>query len=364
MSKRKPDYILLFAIIALVAVGLVALLSASSVESQQDFGNVYSYFFHQVRLGLAAGILFGILCYKADYKIWRAISFPLLIFSIFLTTLVFVPEFSYEAGGAKRWLNIFGVSIQPSEFLKLSFIIYLAAWFDKRKKVLKKWKEGFMPFLAVAGAIGCLIILQPDIGTLGVVMATAALMYFIAGATIPQIGAIVSLGFGLLFLLIKLAPYRLQRLTAFLDPASDPLGISYQINQALLAVGSGGLLGVGIGKSLQKYYFLPEPMKDSIFAIWAEEAGFIGSVLLILVFTLFAFRGLKIVKNTPDLFGRVLASGIVCWITVQVFVNIGSMLALVPLTGIPLPFISFGGSSLAATLAGAGILLNISKTSK
>lgn len=361
MKKRGPDYILLGTIILLVGVGLVALLSASSIESQEDLGNVYSYLFHQVKFGLAAGIFLAFVCYKVDYKKWRAFSFPLLVLSIFLMVLVFIPDISYESGGAKRWISVYGISIQPAEFLKLGFIIYLAAWLDKRKNVLKKWSTGFVPFVAIISAVGVLIILQPDVGTLGVITMAAAVMYFIAGANFVQMSAIISLGIGLLLLLIRIAPYRLERLIAFLDPAKDPLGISYQINQALLAVGSGGLLGVGIGKSLQKYYFLPEPMKDSIFAIWAEESGFVGSALLLLLFVVFAFRGLKIAKNAEDRFGRLLASGITSWIILQVFVNIGSMLALTPLTGIPLPFISFGGSAMAASLGGAGILLNISK---
>jgi len=340
---------------------MVALLSSSSIESQKDFGNVYSYFTHQITFGLAVGLFAAVVTYSINYTKWKTLALPLFILCVFLLILVFIPEVSIKTGGARRWINVLGVSLQPSEFLKLGFIIYLAAFFSGRKNVIGKWSQGFIPFLLISGLVGILIILQPDVGTLGVIMMTSALMYFVAGANLFQIGALIPVGLGLLAILIKLAPYRMQRLTSFLNPSEDPQGISYQINQALLAVGSGGILGVGVGKSLQKYHFLPEPMKDSIFAIWAEELGFVGAVLLICLFLFFAFRGLKVARNADDRFGKLVACGIVFWITTQAFVNIGSMLGLMPLTGIPLPFISYGGSAMVTTLAGMGILVNISK---
>jgi cell division protein FtsW len=362
-KKSRPDYILLGTVIAVVLVGLIALLSASSVESQEDFGHAYSYFLHQISFGVGVGLLAGLVAYLIPYSKWRILALPLLVFTIGLLFVVFIPPLSIESGGARRWIDVFGISVQPSELAKLSSIIYLSAWFDGKVGLLRQWGEGFVPFLVIMSIIGGLIILQPDVGTLGVIALTAALMYFVAGARISQMAAIVGLGFGLLVALIKIAPYRAERLVSFLDRFEDPFGISYQINQSLLAVGSGGIFGIGIGKSLQKYNFLPEPMKDSIFAIWAEEVGFVGSAILIILFLLFAFRGLRIAKRAPDRFGKLLATGITSWIIFQAFVNMASMVGLVPLTGIPLPLMSYGGSSMATTLMGIGILLNISKQS-
>lgn len=362
MKTKKPDYILLAAIIAISALGLAALFSASVVESQSDFDNIYSYFFHQLIYGIGVGLTAGIIAYKINYKRWRQLALPILLFSIFLLLIVLVPTFSYEVGGARRWISASGFSFQPSEVAKLGIIIYLAAWLDSKRAVaLKHWREGFMPFLVITGAVGGLIMLQPDVGTLGIIALIAASMYFIAGASITHMGSILALGAVLFVSLIKLAPYRIDRVIAFFDRASDPLGISYQINQALLAIGSGGMLGLGLGKSLQKYSLLPEAMKDSIFAIWSEETGFIGAMVVVVLFMIISFRGLKIAKNANSRFAKLLAAGITFWITSQAFINISSMIGLLPITGIPLPLISYGGSSMIVSLAGLGILLNISK---
>ncbi len=361
VSKRKPDYILLATIVVIVIIGLAALFSASAVESHEDFGDIYSYFRHQLIYGLGLGVLFAFIAYKIPYKKLKPWALPILLTAIFGLLLVFIPSISAEAGGARRWINIAGFSLQPSEFAKLGFIIYLATWFEGRRGMRLKWNEGFVPFIVIMGALSSLIILQPDIGTLGVIAITAMFMYFAAGASLGQIATIVFMGGALLFALTKTAPYRMERFLAFFNNAIDPLGISYQINQALLAIGSGGLTGIGLGKGLQKINFLPEPMKDSIFAVWLEEMGFIGGLILIFAFVLLGFRGLRIAKKTNDRFGSYLATGIIFWIMVQAFTNIGSMLGLIPLTGIPLPLVSYGGSSMIVTLTGLGILLNISK---
>ena len=362
-SRKKPDYILLGTIIAILLVGLTALLSASSVQSQEDFGDIYSYFKHQLVFGIGLGVLAGFLTYRIHYKKWRSLALPLLLLSIFSLILVFIPSFSIEAGGARRWISIFDFSFQPSELAKLSFVIYLSAWLDARRAIVKRWNESFVPFILIVGILGTLIIFQPDVGTLGVIVLTSAFIYFIGGASMSQMAAILFLGVGLLGVLIRSAGYRLDRFTAFMNSSVDPLGISYQINQALLAIGSGGILGIGLGKGMQKYNFLPEPMKDSIFAVWSEEAGFVGGVILISLFMFLCFRGFRAAKNSPDRFGRLLALGITFWIISQAFINISSMIGLIPLTGIPLPLISYGGSSMVVTLAGLGILLNISKHS-
>jgi cell division protein FtsW len=359
--KKKPDHILLGTIAITLLVGIAALLSASIVESQKNSGEIYSYFIHQLVYGVGIGIVLGFIAYKVNYKKWRPLALPILLVSLFLLVLVFVPEISIESGGAKRWFAIYSFTFQPSEFAKLAFVIYLAAWLDARSKILKNWNASFVPFLIMISIFGGLIAFQPDLGTLGIISLTAAFMYLVAGANIAQMGTIAVLGIGTLVALLKIYPYKMDRITSFFDRSNDPLGISYQINQALLAIGSGGLLGVGLGKSIQKYAFLPEPMNDSIFAVWAEEAGFVGSIFLVCLFLLIAFRGLRIAKKSKDRFGKMVAFGITFWIISQAFVNIGAMIGLFPLTGIPLPLVSYGGSSMVVTLVGFGILLNISK---
>lgn len=361
MTRRKPDYILLITLTIIIFIGLAALFSASVVESQKDFGDIYAYFYHQLIWGLGFGLALAFLVYKIPYRKWRMFALPILLTAIFSLLLVFIPSLSSEAGGARRWINLSGFSFQPAELAKLGSIIYLAAWFEGRQAVNKRWSEGFVPFLIVVGVLSVLIILQPDVGTLGVIALTAMFMYFLAGASLAQVATIIFFGAGLLFVLVKTAPYRAERIMAFFNISVDPLGISYQINQALLAIGSGGLLGLGLGKGIQKYSFLPEPMKDSIFAVWSEEMGFIGGVVLIVAFLLLGFCGLRIARKAPDKFGRYLAAGIVFCIMSQAFINIGSMLGLIPLTGIPLPLVSYGGSSMVVTLMGMAMLLNISK---
>jgi cell division protein FtsW len=361
MKGKKPDYILLGIIASLLIVGLVALFSSSIMESQKDYGNAHAYFLHQLLFGVGGGSIAGFIAYKVHYKKWRSFALPMLLSAIILLIFVLIPSFSEVAGGARRWLALGDFSFQPSELAKLSLIIYLAAWLEARQKALRSWNEGLFPFLLILGSVGGLILLQPDVGTFGVIALFAAIMFFGSGASIVHIGAIAALGIGLLFFLAKLEPYRMARLISFFDRAQDPLGISYQINQALLAIGSGGMFGVGLWHSIQKYSSLPEPMTDSIFAVWAEETGFLGAIFLVSLFVAFGFRGFQIASHAHDRFGKLLALGITFWILSQALINIGSMVGFVPLTGIPLPFVSYGGSSMVVTLAGVGILLNISK---
>jgi cell division protein FtsW len=243
-------------------------------------------------------------------------------------------------------------------------IIYLAAWLQGRGTKIKDLKQGLIPFLMILGFTAFLIISQPDIGTLGVIVMISLIMFYVAGAPLKYIIGILLGGLAMVGLLIKLEPYRMNRLTAFLDPSVDPQGISYQINQALLAVGSGGIFGLGLGHSRQKFNYLPEPVGDSIFAIISEELGLIGASMLVCFFIAFALRGFRIARFAPDEFSRLVAVGITSWVVFQALVNIMSILKLMPLTGIPLPFISYGSTSLVFTLVGIGILLNISKYAK
>jgi cell division protein FtsW len=240
-------------------------------------------------------------------------------------------------------------------------LLYLATWLDKKQKGIKDWKYGFVPFVTILGVISFLIVMQPDIGTMSVIIITAISIYFVAGAKFSHLAVLGASGAALFLALIKIAPYRMARLTVFLNPEIDPQGIGYQINQALLAIGSGGLFGRGLGKSIQKYNYLPEASGDSIFAVIAEELGFIRILLLIALFMILTIKGYKIAKNSPDFYGKLIATGITSWICFQAFLNMAAISGLIPLTGIPLPFISYGGSALLFSLASMGILVNISK---
>jgi cell division protein FtsW len=282
--------------------------------------------------------------------------------SVIFLILVFVPGVGSNVYGASRWIQLGPFSFQPSEMAKLAIIIYLAAWLESRgKDRIKDLFEGMLPFLGIMGLIGFLIMKQPDTGTLGVIVLTSFAIFFVAGARLAHLASMGVMGMFALWILVKIEPYRFNRILAFLDPGADPQGIGYQINQALLAVGSGGFWGVGLGHSRQKFNYLPEPVGDSIFAVIGEEIGMVGATILVFLFIMLAIRGIKIAKNSPDMFGRLLATGITMWIILQAFINISANIALVPLTGIPLPFISYGGTSLVFLMASIGILLNISK---
>jgi cell division protein FtsW len=256
------------------------------------------------------------------------------------------------------------ISFQPSEVMKLSIILYLAAWLSNKDKTrAADFFEGVVPFLVIISIVSFLIIQQPDTGTLGLIILISLSIFFASGANLFHIGALFLSGLVFLALLIKMAPYRMQRFLVFINPEYDPRGVGYQITQALLAIGSGGIFGVGLGQSRQKFNYLPEPVTDSIFAILGEEFGLIGMVVVVFLFLFVARRGLAIALHAPDQFGRLVAVGIVSWIIFQAFINMSAISGLIPLTGIPLPFISYGGTSLAVLLAAVGILLNISKHS-
>lgn len=360
-SSHKPDKALLITIFILLGFGLMILSSASTEVSREHFDKPYHYFFHQLLYGLGIGLILFFLVQKIHYKLWKKMAVFILAFSIVVLSLVFVSGLGFGYGGAKRWISLGFISLQPSELLKLSFIIYLAAWLEKRRTEVKTFSQSTLPFLIIIGIISALIVAQPDIGTLGVIIITGIIIFFLAGANIGHIFLIILGGLSFLFTLIKLAPYRMNRLLVFLNPEIDPQGIGYQIKQALLAIGSGGIFGLGLTHSRQKYNYLPSPASDSIFAITAEELGFIGASILILIFLVLAIRGFKIAKNSPDRFAQLTAAGITSWFIVQAFINIGAITGLIPLTGLTLPFISYGASSMVVSLIGAGILINISK---
>lgn len=362
---HKPDYVFIITIAIIIILGLIILSSAGAVMAYQKFGDSNYYLKRQFFYGILIGLALLIITSRIDYHQWRRFAFPLLLLTILLLISVFIPGLGFGYGGAKRWLNFGGFFIQPTEICKLTFLLYLATWLEKRgRKGISDFSYGFLPFIIILGIITLLIMLQPDLGTMTVIGIISVVTYFVAGANIVHLSLFGLGGIILFAILVKIAPYRVARFTVFLNPTLDPQGIGYHINQALLAIGSGGLLGLGLGHSRQKYNYLPEVTGDSIFAILAEELGFIVSVGLIILFLILLVRGFKIARAAPDIFGKLVATGITVWFTFQAFINIAAMVGVLPLTGIPLPFVSYGSSAIAISLAAVGIMINISRQTK
>lgn len=365
----RPVYIImivmakgLFVItLVLLIFGLVVLSSAGIVEGQKKFGSSYYYLNHQILYGVLPGLALMFLLSKIDYKFWKKISLPILFGALLMMILVFLPNWGHDLKGATRWLNIAGLSLQPSEILKLALVIYLAAWFGNRDERIKNWTYGTAPFLVVLSFVGVLLLLQPDVGTLIVVTVISTAIYFFAGSPIKHFLILGLLIVGILGTMIVIEPYRFNRIKTFLDPSIDPKGISYQLNQSLISIGSGGVFGVGFGKSTQKFGFLPEVTNDSIFAVVTEEMGFVGAGFLVGLFTLFSFLMVWAANNVTDKFGKLIILGVVAWIVGQAFINIAAISGLAPLTGIPLPFVSYGGTAMMTVLAGMGIVFNVAR---
>ncbi len=364
MKGHQPDYILIFIVFFLVVFGLVVLSSASVVISQDIFNQSYYYLKHQLLYGISLGVLGFFICQRIDYRYWQKLAFPLLLLGLVLLCLVFVPNIGYANEQVKRWIVLGPFSVQPFEIVKLTFILYLAALLSKKGESRQVIKASLVPFLIVIGIISLLVLLQPNMSALIVIFLIASLVYFLAGLKWSYLTAMLGLALVGFFVLIKTAPYRFNRLIVFLHPEIDPQGIGYQIKQTLLAIGSGGLFGLGLGHSIQKWQYLPEVIGDSIFAVVAEELGLVGAAGLVILFILLAWRGLRIAKNAPDKFGYLVAGGITGWLFFQAFINMAAISGLIPLTGLPLPFISYGGSAMAVSLSAVGILVNISKHTK
>lgn len=361
-SHLKPaDPILLVTIFGLIVFGLMMVGSASSVLGDQLRDDPFFFLKHQLIYGVGFGMVAFFIGLFTPYTRLRAFALPALLVALVLLVLVFVPGLQVTSGGASRWVGIGPFTIQPSELAKLGFILYLAALLERKGADVRDFKKSVIPFLVITSVIGLLIILQPDIGTLFIITAIALSMVFTAGFRLRHLAFIGLAGIAAFSLLISTAQYRLARLFVYLHPELDPQGIGYQVNQALLAVGSGGVWGLGFGRSRQKYNYLPEPAGDTIFAVTAEELGFVRTLLFVSVFVVIAYRGYRIAEHAPDVFGRLLATGITSWIVMQAFINMASVLAITPLTGIPFPFISYGGSALTALLFASGVLLNISR---
>ena len=361
IRKRTIDKPFLYATCALFVAGFMILSSASIAISYKNYGSMTYYAFRQFVPGGIIAVAAFFICQFIPYRYWKHLALPLIIIAFILLALIFIPDFSYMAGGARRWFKIGPVNFQPSEILKFGFIIYLASWLDARRKEIRSISYGVIPFALMISIIGVFLMMQPDFGTFSLILFTAGIMYFLSGGKKSQMGGMLAFGSVALYFLIRLSSYRLTRLLVFFDPTHDIKGLGYQINQASIAIGSGGFWGLGFGRSLQKYNYLPEPITDSIFAIFSEEMGFIGAVSLAALFIFFFFRALHIAKKAPDIFGQLLAAGLAVSIMTQAFINMAAISGLLPLTGITLPFISYGGTSLVITMGMAGIILNISK---
>ena len=347
----------------IIVFGLVALSSASTVIGHQQY-NDSAYLLKQQLVSALIGVILFAIMYRIDYRYWKRFAFPLLLVSIGLLTAVFIPGIGVKLLGAQRWIHVGPRLFQPAEIVKLLFLIYLAKWLSERGKNIHDRANGLWPFLTVLGVITLLIMKQPDMGTMTIIFVIALSSYFVAGAPIRDFVLISGVAVGAFAILVKMAPYRAQRLMVFLNPQLDPQGIGYHVTQSVLAIASGGIFGLGLGHSRQKFNYLPEAAGDSIFAIIAEELGLIVALMLIALFIVFIIRGYRIARNAPDEYGKILAAGITTWFGFQAFINIAALSRLLPLTGIPLPFVSYGGTALITSFAAVGLLANISRHAK
>lgn len=367
--NRKPekslDTLLLALIGVLLAVGFFVFSSASLGLLARDGASFGSVAFSQFFFGIVGGGLAMFLTSHVYYRNWRKYAFYFFILSALLTLAVFIPSLGMSHGGATRWLDFGFFTLQPSEFFKIGLIIYVATLLSGLHNHITTWKQGVLPFVLTLGFAGIIMLSLPDTDTFFVMCLASVAMFIAAGAKWKHIlvmGLVGAMALGTL-IFVGERDYILDRITVFLHPETDPLGSGYQIQQSLIAIGSGGLVGRGYGQSIQKFEYLPEPSSDSIFAVYAEEFGFIGSLFLISLLSIFTFRGYKIATQANDLFGMLLVVGFMTLIVSQAFLNIAAMTGLFPLSGLPLPFISHGGTALLATLASLGIVLNVSKYS-
>ncbi len=340
--------------IVLSLLGLLFVFESSSVRALQEFGDSFHYFKLQavwIGLGIVGMMFFSFFNYKKLYYL----SFPAMMTTIGMLMLVLLPGLGSTAGGAQSWINFGFFNIQPTELAKFSVIIYLASWFMNREK------KRFVPFISLLGFLVFIIILQPDLGTATMIFILSIVMYYLAGTQLGYLVLLLPASLIGFYVLTKISPYRMRRFSAFLNPSLDPLGIGYHVNQIAISLQNGGLFGLGFGASRQKFLYLPEAHTDSIFAIIGEEFGFVGSAMLIFALIVLIYKIYEIAYKAPDRFARLLAGGIFVYFSIQIVVNLGGMVGLMPLTGVPLPFISYGGSNLLISFAMIGILLNIRK---
>lgn len=367
IPKHRADYSISIIVFVLIAIGLIMIYSTGWITIlKQTGGSVEknSFFFNQL-LSFGLGIAGWIVAVKVRYTVWQKYASLFFYASALLMFLVLIPGIGVNINGANRWVHIGPINFQPVEFFKLGIILFFAAWIEKNRDKLNKPLEGLLPMLLIlAATLVLVVVMQRDMGSAIVITSAVLGMYFISGVNLAMFGAAVgSLALGAA-VLVATSRYRLARYLTFLNRGDDSAGAGYHINQALIALGSGGILGRGLGKSLQAYGYLPESTNDSIFAIIGEEFGFVGCMLVVGLYMTLLWRGYKIISRAPDDYAKLVATGIIVWIVFQAFYNISAMAGIIPLTGIPLPFISYGGTSLLALLIAVGILQNISKYTK
>jgi len=364
MKEKKVDKFFATIVFLLISIGAAMFISASLGILAKNEETFYSVLFSQLILGFGLGFLGMYFALKIDYKFWRKYSFFIFLGSILLTAAVFIPDLGWSHLGAERWIQFGPVRFQPVEFLKFGFIIYFAAWLSWAKNRVQDFKFGFLPLIVLLIIIAFILLNQPDTKSFILIVVTGVCMLFISGVPmkwITLLGTMTIVAFGFL---VFFTPYLQERVKTFIDPSQDPQGSSYQIQQSLIAIGSGGIFGRGYGQSIQKFSYLPEPQGDSIFAVVGEELGFVGSTAIIILYLFFLLRGLRIARNSPDLFSRLLVSGIVILIVAQTFMNIASATGVFPLTGVPLVFMSHGGTSLMIYLMAMGVVLQVSRFNK
>ena len=362
LRPGRPDYAILVAALALVVIGLIFTYSASFAVGLAHYGDANYFLLRQTAATLIGLVLmFGLM--RFDYRYLRLVSPLLMLLAVVsLTAVLFVGGDAY---GARRWISIGSLPpVQPSEFAKLALIIYISAWLASRGRDVKSFALGFLPFIFLVGVVAALILMEPDTGTATVIVMTTAALFFLAGASLTHVAALVGIGLVTGVMLVLGGEYRSDRLFSFLSAEEDPSGLGFQVLQLLIALGSGGVEGLGLGVSRQKFFYIPGAHTDGIFAIVGEETGFIGAMLVLGIFAYLVYRGFRVAMNARDDFGSFMAMGIVCWIAFQALINIGGITRSIPLTGIPLPFVSYGGSSLIMVMAAVGVLLSISRFGK
>lgn len=357
-QRRSPDFSIILITLLLLSIGIIMVFSASAYSAYLTYGDAYYYLKRQLTWALL-GIIAMVTAMQFDYRRFQVYAKPILLLSFVLLVLVLIV--GATRGGASRWIGFGSVSFQPSELIKLTMVIYMAHSLSEYRERLKSFWRGVLPHLLIPGLACALILAQPDLGTAVAIAGTTYLLLMAAGARGSHLTILALAGVALVVLAIIVEPYRMQRILAFLNPRKDPTGAGFQTIQALLALGSGGLLGLGLGNGKQKLLYIPERHTDFIYAIIGEELGFIGASIVLILFFLLVWRGFKAAVSAPDNFGSLLGVGLTVMIALQSIINIGVVTGSLPVTGITLPLLSYGGSSLLFTLTGIGILLNVSR---
>ncbi len=359
MKLLSGDRTFLFLVLAVALAGLAIFSSAALGLLARESSSLSKDIFLQAGLGLGLGFLALVAARAIPLTYIRRFAPAIYVVTLLFTALVFIPGIGFHSGGATRWINIGFTTVQPAEFLKIGFVIALAWWLAPRARALSDIRKGLIPFITFLAIPAALLLAQPNTSTTMLLVATGTVMYFVAGAPWRDFGLLILTALLALGVVILVRPYVLDRVKTFIQPSADSLGSGYQIQQSLIAIGSGGLLGRGFGQSVEKFNYLPEPDGDSVFAVFAEETGFVGSAILLLLFLGLSARGIVTAGNSRELFGGLVALGFSFLLIMQAFINIGAMLGIIPLTGLPLPFISHGGTALMAALIMCGFILNV-----